>query len=314
MRYRSIGDDRLLSTVTWQATLAIALLAALALNLVGLSFSVDLSADALVLMSLYAFLTIYFSFVRPNAEAARILTCFGQLVVVVLMGIALSYAASTVPLPYRDVELHAIDRWLGFDRANYLAFLRRHDALLSALSFAYNSMMQQNILVLVAAVLTQRYDRLQLYIVAFAVAVTATAAIGCCIPAANAMIYVDRVPTEFSTLPDGGHSYFPILEGLRNGTLCVIDFRSLEGLISFPSFHTANAILFMWALWPIRILRFLLVPLNLLLIAGTPLCGAHYAVDIIGGVAVACGAIAATAWLIHAGRIGRREQLVLARS
>lgn len=36
MHDRSNTDDRLLSTVTWQTTLAIALLAALSLSLVGL--------------------------------------------------------------------------------------------------------------------------------------------------------------------------------------------------------------------------------------------------------------------------------------
>lgn len=300
MHDRSNTDDRLLSTVTWQTTLAIALLAALSLSLVGLSCSIEVSAETLVLMSVYAFVAIYFSFVRPNSKIARVLICFGQLVVVILMGIMLSYAASTVPLPYRDAHLNAMDQWLGFDRASYLAVLNRHDALRNVLSFAYNSMMSQNILVLSAAILTRRLDRLQFYIIAFAVAVTATAAIACFIPAANAIIYLDKAPTELSTLPGGGHSYFPVLEGLRNGTLRVIDFRSVEGLISFPSFHTANAILFVWALWPIRILRFFLVPLNLLLIAGTPLCGAHYAMDVIGGAAVACGAIAATTWLVRA--------------
>jgi membrane-associated phospholipid phosphatase len=313
MSDRSIRDDRLLSAVTSQTTLGIALLAALAMNLVGLSCSFELSADTAVLLTSYVFLTVYVSFVRPNAELARVLICFGQLVVVILMGLLLTYAASAVPLPYRDAELHAINRWFGFDRANYLAFLRRHDALHDVLSFAYNSMMKQNILVLVAAILTWRLDRLRLYIIAFAVAVTATAIIGGCIPAVNAMIYLDGVSKEFSTLPEGGHSYFPVLDGLRNGTLRVIDFRSVEGLISFPSFHTANAILFVWALWPIRILRLVLVPLNLLLIAGTPLCGAHYAVDIVGGLAVACGAVAATNWLIHARRIEHQERLLLAR-
>ncbi|WP_210191534.1 phosphatase PAP2 family protein, partial [Bradyrhizobium guangdongense] len=293
-------DDRLLSTVTWQTTMAIALLAALSLSLAGLGCSIEVSADTLVLMSCYAFCAIYFSFVRPNPKIARGLICFGQLVVVILMGVMLSYAASTVPLPYRDADLHAMDQWLGFDRAGYLAVVKKHEGLRNALSLAYNSMMSQNILVLAAAILTRRLDRLQFYIIAFAVAVTATAAIACFIPAANAIIYVDRVATELSTLPDGGHSYFPVLEGLRNGTLRVIDFRSVEGLISFPSFHTANAILFVWALWPIRILRFVLVPLNLLLIAGTPLCGAHYGVDVIGGAAVACGAIAATTRLVRA--------------
>ena len=167
-------------------------------------------------------------------------------------------------------------------------------------SSAYNTMMRQNILVLLVSIIARRGDRLQAYVIAFAIAVTATAAIASIVPAANAMIYVDNVPRGLSTLPDGGHSYFPALEALRNGVLRVVDFGGrIEGLISFPSFHTANAILFVWALWPIRILRVVLVPLNLLLIASTPICGAHYVTDVIGGVTVAFGAIVTTTWLVH---------------
>jgi membrane-associated phospholipid phosphatase len=298
MHRRSIIDDKLPS-ITWQITLAIAILVAAAFNIAGLSVRVDLSANIVAIISGYTFLTIYFRFIRQNAAIARALISFGQLTTVILMGIMLSYAASAVPLPYRDAELYAMDRWLGFDRDTYIAFLRRNDGLLNVLTFAYNTMMHQNILVLLVAMVTRRIDRLQAYIVAFAIAVTVTAAIASFIPVANAMIYVDKVPTGLSTLPDGGHSYFPTLEGLRNGTLRIIDFNYLEGLISFPSFHTVNAFLFVWALWPMRTLRVVLVPLNLLLIASTPLCGAHYVADIIGGAAVAFGAIVATAWLIR---------------
>ena len=291
-------DDRL-SSLTWQITLAIAILTAISFNIVNLSVRVDLSANMVATISGYAFLTIYCRFIRQSVEVARALISFGQLVTVVLMGIMLSYAASAVPLPYRDAELYAIDRWLGFERDAYIAFLRRSDGLIDVLSFAYCTMMLQNILVLVVTIAARRIDRLQAYIIAFAIAVTATAIIASVIPAANAMIYVDKVPTDLSTLPDGGHSYFPTLEGLRSGTLRIIDFGGLEGLISFPSFHTANAILFVWALWPTRIVRVILVPLNLLLIASTPLCGAHYAMDIVGGAAVAFAAIVTTTWLIR---------------
>ena len=70
-------------------------------------------------------------------------------------------------------------------------------------------------------------------------------------------------------------------------------------MISFPSFHTANGILFVWALWPFRLLRLPMLVLNFLLIASTPLAGAHYVVDLIGGAAVAFAAIFATSRLVR---------------
>src|SRR4029453_269765 len=199
-----------------------------------------------------------------------------QLAIVIIMGLMLSYAASTVTLPYRDAQLLAFDRWLGFEREAYMAYLKRHTALREVLYFAYMTIVHQTLLVCIVPLLVRRVDRLQAYIIAFVLAVTATAVTASFIPAANALIYVDQAPTNLSTLPDGGHSYFPTLEGLLAGTLRTIDFGGMEGLIGFPSFHAANAILFVWALWPIRLLRFPLLVLNFLLIASTPLAGAHY--------------------------------------
>jgi membrane-associated phospholipid phosphatase len=305
MDIRSTIDDRLPS-LAWQATLAITILALIAFTIVGLRVRVDVSPNMVVMISGYVFLTVYYRFVRQSPEIACTLISFGQLLVVILMGIMLSYAASAVPLPYRDAEFHAIDRWLGFEREAYIAYLQRHDELRRILSFAYGTLMHQTVLVLVVAAVARNMGRLQTYVVAFAIAVAATAAVASFVPAANAMIYVDKVLTDLPISPDGVYNYFPTLEGLRGGTLRTINLGDLEGLISFPSFHTANAILFVWVLWPIRVLRAVLVPLNLLLVASTPLYGAHYAVDVLGGAAVAFGAIAATTWLMRRTEASRR--------
>ena len=157
----------------------------------------------------YIFLIIYCRFIWQKIEIARMLISVGQLTIVVIMGLMLSYAASTVPLPYRDAELLAVDSWLGFEREAYMGFLKRHEGLREILYFAYTTIMHQTLAVLVLPLLVRRVDRLQAYIVAFAIAVTATAVIASFIPAANALIYVDKAPTDLSTLPDGGHSYFP---------------------------------------------------------------------------------------------------------
>jgi len=84
------------------------------------------------------------------------------------------------------------------------------------------------------------------------------------------------------------------LEGLRSGATRVVQLGDLEGLITFPSFHAASALLFTWAAWPFRRLRWWIVGLNVLLVASTPIDGAHYAIDLVAGIAVAGLSIAAT--------------------
>ena len=291
-------DDRF-SALAWQVTLGMTILVVVWFSIVGLCVKVHVTPDMMAYVPGYIFLIVYCRLIWRKIEVARMLIAVGQLAIVIIMGLMLSYAASSVPLPYRDAELLALDRWLGFERDAYMAFLKQHPDLREVLYFSYTTIMHQTLLVCLIPLITRRVDRLQAYIIAFAFAVTATAVIASFIPAANALIYVDKAPIDLSTLPDGGHSYFPTLEGLRAGTLRIIDFGGMEGLIAFPSFHTANAILFVWALWPIRLLRLPMLVLNFLLIASTPLAGAHYLVDLIGGAAVAFGAIFATSRLVR---------------
>src|SRR5689334_9672088 len=115
------------SELAWQATLGISALAAIGLSLTHLTFRADFSADAVIFVVAYLFVTLYYRLLKPDPLLARILIGFGQLVVVMITGAALTYAASAVPFPYRDAEFHAIDQWLGFERVAYLAFMSEHE-------------------------------------------------------------------------------------------------------------------------------------------------------------------------------------------
>jgi membrane-associated phospholipid phosphatase len=65
--------------------------------------------------------------------------------------------------------------------------------------------------------------------------------------------------------------------------MTTISLHNLDGFITFPSFHTQSAILYAWALWPVKWVRWPAVLLNAAIISTTPVSGAHYAVDVIAG-------------------------------
>jgi hypothetical protein len=67
------------------------------------------------------------------------------------------------------------------------------------------------------------------------------------------------------------------------------------GLISFPSFHAACAIIYVWATWRTPGLNWLFVFGNALMLAATPVHGSHYMIDVIAGVGVAALAIVCSA-------------------
>ena len=89
---------------------------------------------------------------------------------------------------------------------------------------------------------------------------------------------------------------------LRPGTLHSVKLDNLEGLITFPSFHTTGALMFIWAFRSVPFLRGPAVALNISLILATPIDGAHYFIDLVGGATVAFAAIATSYWLCRYAR------------
>ena len=153
-------------------------------------------------------------------------------------------------------------------------------------------------LVILALTASSRFLRLQQYILTVVIALAVTLVIFTFMPAVGAYANL-RVPAEHyaNLAPIVTFEQMQHLEAMRNGTWPVI--RDMEGLISFPSFHTISAILFNWALLPIKKLRWWVLGLNAALIASTPVQGAHYFIDIFGGALVAAFAILAAPHLMR---------------
>jgi hypothetical protein len=106
------------------------------------------------------------------------------------------------------------------------------------------------------------------------------------VPAVGAFVYVDLTPEQYAALPIEVYTPARTLGVLRAGVMKTIAFKNLEGLIAFPSFHTAAAVLYTWALWPMRAVRWPFLLLNTAVIATTPIGGSHYFADIIAGAVV----------------------------
>jgi membrane-associated phospholipid phosphatase len=99
------------------------------------------------------------------------------------------------------------------------------------------------------------------------------------------------------------------IEALRAGTTHSVSLATLTGLIAFPSFHTSAAILMIWAAWPLAWLRLPVLAVNGAMLAATPVEGAHYLIDMIGGGALALFAIAMTERLVS----GRAKRAIRSR-
>lgn len=238
---------------------------------------------------------------RPNPRVRELVETAAQMVLVLLFGILLTYAAMSADFPYRDHELYTLDQALGFDRRAYLNFFEHHPWLDQITGLAYLSLLPQFACVPMVLQFGGQRPEAQRLLLATGIALILTSAISIFVPAVGAYVYIDITPLNFAKIANTIYTPVPTLESLRAGTLDIIELDNLEGLISFPSFHTVGALLFIWAIWPLRYLRWPTLVLNAALILATPIFGAHYFVDLVGGAAVAFTSIMVSRWLCGRG-------------
>ena len=225
---------------------------------------------------------------RQNPRIAFPLAAIAQLVVVIPVMTSISYVATSANLPLMDATLLACDRALGFDFRSYLGFIDDRPWLVWILATGYRTIACSVLVTAVMLPLAGHYRRVAEFISAFTLALILTIGISALVPAIGVYGELKMAASDFPNIvPQGYYDTLRDAPLLRDGTLRSLDLFELVGVLTFPSFHAVSAVLYAWALWPVRWFR----PVNLLcngaMIAATPVGGGHYMVDVIAGVAVA---------------------------
>ena len=195
--------------------------------------------------------------------------------------------------PFFDPTLSSADSAMGFCWRCYAMWLDEHPFVFLIGDQAYRSVLLQAPLIVLALAFLKHRLRLCVFVVAcqFAVAITSLVAFG--FPALGAY-------TQYGlTAADHPHITLMFSDDMRAtiAWLRAADFSAfpdglVAGLISFPSFHAAMAVAYMWAAWP-TLCRWPAVALNLAMVAMTPIDGSHYLVDVLAGAGVGLLSIAA---------------------
>ena len=282
------------SRLLWRGVILLMVVAAIGIGATALSVDFNSNPALLALVAVYAAATFFYRSIRLDEHLSQALTTVAQLLLIVVFGLLCSYAAAVTTMPYRDAELLAIDQWLGFDRRSYVSFFTDRSWKIQLSNFVYQAMLPQLAIVPFALIITSRMEQLQRFVAAYGIALISTIAIFVFVPAVGAFVYFDLTPAQYATLPVEVYTPARSLDALRSGAMKTIRLNDLEGLIAFPSFHTAAAILYAWALWPIKSIRWPIAALNVAIISTTPIGGAHYAIDVVAGSIVALGSIAAS--------------------
>jgi hypothetical protein len=266
------------SFLIWAFVVLLTVIDALWLSLEGISVAPAALLPTLLPILGTGALTWFYSYVRPDPRIASLTHMIAVTLGFTAVTMVLSYLMVALKQPLVDSYLIDADRFLGL---NWLAMydeVAAHPAVHIALKIIYLTLVPQMILLQLILNFRHQFERAwELQWLFFLVC------LGCILvsglwPAAGAF-------GAFHVQAD--EPYVKEFAALRDGTLRVIGKGGVQGVIQFPSLHTALALLYIYIARGDRLLFPLLLILNLLVIAATPAIGGHHFADLWGGAALA---------------------------
>lgn len=193
------------------------------------------------------------------------------------IGTTLTYIFATLNLPLLDEQFTRLDLALGFNWLAFYGFVQEHPVVRTILTLAYFSMLPQLFFSIIYLSHTGRNDRNEELWWSSCIAMVLTALLSGLLPAGGTLFY-HSIGLENAV-------HLPHFLALRDGRLSDFAFKDLQGIVTFPSYHTTMALVLIHAYRHLGLFRWV-VALNILMLISTPINGGHYLVDMLGSGAV----------------------------
>jgi len=224
---------------------------------------------------------------RYDPRLSSALGAAAQILAFCALGTPLSYLAARVGFPLQDLAFDAADKALGFNWIALHAWLNAQPATYEVLRAIYLSIAVQATIVILCLAFVGRLVWLRGFVLTFMCTAIITIVISAVLPAEGVWSHYGFTADASSSVIPASSTSWPIFHGIRDGTYRQLVAQGAEGIITFPSLHAALAVILTAGMWPIYVLRWLSVPINLVMLAATPVDGSHYVVDVLAGVAIA---------------------------
>jgi len=250
---------------------------------------------------------------RNDPNIASALESTAQVIAFAAVAAPLSYVAAAAALPLHDAAFDGMDRALGFDWKALLAVMERWPAIYIGMRVAYISLTLQMTVIVLLLGFSGRLPWLRVYTLAFVFAALVTIAVSALLPAEGVWLHYGITAADPALAPVSSTSW-PVFLGLRDGTFRMLMAVGAEGIITFPSLHSALAVILIAAFWPVPVLRWIAACINSLMLVATPVDGSHYLVDVLAGIAIAVLCLIAARALVArlAAPAGAAESLAIA--
>ena len=218
---------------------------------------------------------------RLLLSAADFFLSMIQLLIFFPLAVVLSYLFTSLDLPLQDGVFLRLDALPGFDWTAVAAWVRDHALLTEVMAFAYFSLFTQNQIVLFLGSGDRPGDTNGDFIWPAMISAVLCAAIAGVVPALGHQGFIGPAPIQ-------------AIVDVRAGAWTTVDICASQGIVTFPSYHAALAVIFTYAVRRIPWAFAVLAPFNALVILSTPTVGGHYLVDTIAGCLLAAASIALT--------------------
>jgi len=282
------SEDHLKSALTWLAATTLAafvvILAAVACGF-DVSFAARESALAAGVIGGTAAAAVLSRGLLPRISTA--LGSFSALTFVGAAGGAMSMVGQMFALPLADDALAAADKLIGLETVDVVRLVVQFPGAPVMLAMLYELSVPLIFLSVLALACLGRHQRVWELCAAFGFCLLVATLISMLFPAAGPYEFWGIADKYGSQLPRGAGVYFlKDLHALRGASRLLIDPIHPKGLVTFPSFHTAMALMTAAAWRTDRYLRGPMIIWNAGVILSAVPIGGHYVVDIIGGAAV----------------------------
>ena len=276
--------------VRWFIILALAAADAAGLRLTGMHLEPSGVLKLGAALAAFSALALVYTRWRPRERLVDLAQTAAQLMAFFAAIGTASYLVTASALPLVDDALAAADRVTGFDWLHWFIWVHERRIVALVLKLAYVSATPQLALIPIYLALSGQAERNSRLIWELMLSLALIVPLSALFPAASAWVHyavTDLIPAV----------HMPDFTALRSGTMREIDLSRMEGLITFPSFHTTLAVLFVAALRKHRLALVIGGVVNGLMLLSIPSEGGHYLVDVIAGALIAAVAIRAAAWI-----------------
>lgn len=224
---------------------------------------------------------------RRLDQFANLLTAFLCMVAFNMCLAVLTYAGTPFNAPLADSWLIKCDAAMGVHLPSVVKWAA-NNSWMTFVNRAYDTVLPSTLLALVVLGFDRDVRRLRDFVSHFMFAGLLTTLLYFFLPAVAPTAAFGYEATSAQS------RFIEHFQGLRNGEFPLISLNNLEGLITFPSFHTTWALLLAWAFRPYKWLFVPMLLLNVAVAISTVTTGWHYATDVIGGLATAVAAVLIT--------------------